>query len=174
MKANILILTLVSLFVLNMNVKAQSYVAVGTQITMGDDTRKSVDNISVGDVVLSYNYTKNVYEKKTVKSVEKIMFNRMARVVLENKMQILLTSESVFWSERGWVTMDPEMATQNPAYKSAKQCNIGDYLTFYDILSTSSERVAVMEGILEPITMYNVQLEDGGTLIANGFIIGAE
>jgi hypothetical protein len=174
MKANILILTLVSFFALNINVKAQSYVAIGTQITMGDDTRKSAENVSVGDIVLSYNHAKNVYEKKTVKNVEKIMFNRMVRVALENKMQILFTSESVFWSERGWVSVDPETTSQNPAYKAVKQCDIGDYLTFYDILSTSSERIAIIEGILEPIMMYNLQLEDGGTIIANGFVVGAE
>jgi hypothetical protein len=163
---------LISLFALNVN--AQSYVAVGTQITMGDDTRKSVNNVSVGDVVLSYNSTKNVYEKKTVNSVEKIMFSRMVRVVMENKMQILLTSESVFWSERGWVSVDREMAAQNPAYESAKECNIGDYLTFYDILSTSSDRIAIIEGISEPIMMYHLQLEGGGTIICNGFVVGAE
>lgn len=175
MKANILTLTLISLFALNINVKAQSYVAIGTQITMADDTRKSVDRISVGDVVLSHNHIKDGYEKKTVKSIDKLMFNRMVRIVLENKMQILVTSEYPFWSERGWISIDPDMTpVQNAKYTDVKQCNIGDYLKFYDILTTGSERVGIIEGILEPITAYNIQLEGGGSIIANGFIIGAE
>jgi hypothetical protein len=175
MKEKILILTLISLFALNINMNAQSYVAIGTQITMSDDTRKSVDRISVGDIVLSYNHTKDEYEKKTVKSLDKLMFNRLVRIVLENKMQILVTSEYPFWSERGWISVDPEMTpVQNPRYTDVKQCNIGDYLKFYDILTTGSERVGIIEGILEPITAYNVQLEGGGAIIANGFIIGAD
>ena len=174
MKANILILTLISLFALNTKINAQSHLAIGTQITMGDDTRKGVENLSAGDVILSYNYTRDTYEKKTVKSVDKIMFNRLIRMVLENKMQILLTSDNPFWSERGWISVDPEMTSQNPKYKAVKQCNTGDYLSFYDILSTGSERVAIMEGILEPIMAYSIQLEGDGSIIANGFIIGAD
>lgn len=174
MKTNILILTLISLFALNSNTKAQSYLAIGTQITMGDDVRQGVEELSVGDVVLSYDHTKDVYEKKKVASVDKIMFNRMARIALENGMQILLTSEFPFWSERGWISIDPEMTAQNPKYESVKSCNNGDYLKFYDILSTGSERVSVIEGILEPIMAYNVKLEGGGSIIANGFIIGVD
>ncbi|NDV96652.1 hypothetical protein D0T84_17285 [Dysgonomonas sp. 521] len=174
MKTNILILTLISLFALNLNMKAQSYVAIGTQITMGDDVRQGVEKLAVGDVVLSYDHTKDVYEKKKVASVDKIMFNRTARIVLENGMQILLTSDYPFWSERGWISIDPETTVQNPKYKSVKSCKIGDYLYFYDILSTSSERISVIEGILEPIMVYNIKLEGGGSIVANGFIIGVD
>lgn len=172
MKANILILILITLSALNIN--AQSHIAIGSQITMGDDTRKSIENLSVGDVVLSYNYIKDVYEKKTVAHTEKIMFNRMVRVVLENKMQILLTSDNPFWSERGWVSVDPEMTSENPKYKTVKQCKTGDYISFYDILSTGSDRIAILEGILEPIMAYSIKLEGEGSIIVNGFIIGAE
>ena len=51
---------------------------------------------------------------------------------------------------------------------------MGDYLKFYDILSTGSDRIAIIEGILEPIMGYNIQLEEGGSIIANGFIIGVD
>ncbi len=174
MKTNILTLTFLSLFALNLSINAQNYLATGTQITMGDDLRKGVEDVTVGDVILSYDYTKDLYEKKKVAGVDKIMFNRLARIVLENKMQVLVTSQYPFWSERGWVSIDPEMTIQNPKYASVKSCNVGDYLKFYDILSTGSDRIAIIEGILEPIMGYNIQLEEGGSIIANGFIIGVD
>ncbi len=63
MKTNILILTFLSLFALNLSINAQNYLATGTQITMGDDLRKGVEDVTVGDVILSYDYTKDLYEK---------------------------------------------------------------------------------------------------------------
>lgn len=172
MKTNILLFTLICLFAFNLNVNAQARLVVGTQVTMGDDTRKSVDNIAVGDVVLSYDYTKKVYEKKKVTGVDKIMYSRMVRLVLENKLQILTTTDYPFWGEKGWTSIDPEMTEVNPKFKDVKESKIGDYLYYYDVLSTSSDRIAFFEGVMEPMMAYAIQIEGGGAIVANGFIVG--
>lgn len=174
MKTNILILILACLFAFNLNVSAQSRLAIGTQITMGDDTRKSVDNITVGDIVLSYDQTRKVYEKKKVTSIDKIMYSRMIRLALENKFQVLITADCPLLGEKGWVSLDPELTAEMPKYKDVKEAAIGDYLYYYDVLSTSSDRIAFFEGIMEPMMTYSVQIEGGGSIIANGLIIGAE
>jgi len=172
MKTNILLFTLICLFAINLGVNAQARLAVGTQITMGDDRRKSVDEIAVGDVVLSYDYTRKVYEKKKVTGIDKIMYSRMVRFVLENKLQILTTFDYPFWGEKGWVSIDPELVAENPKFKDAKGINVGDYLYYYDVLSTSSDRIAFFEGVMEPMMTYSIQIEGGGAIIANGFIVG--
>jgi hypothetical protein len=145
---------------------------------MADDTRKSVDNIAVGDVVLSYDYTKKVYEKKKVTFIDKVMYSRMVRLVLENKRQILTSSDLPFWGEEGWVSTNPELSAESPLYKDIvyvylpKEANVGNYLYYYDVLSTSSDRIAFIEGIMEPMMTYTIQIEGGGAIIANSFIIG--
>jgi intein/homing endonuclease len=174
MRTNILLLALICLFTLNLSVSAQAGLVVGTQITMGDDTRKNVADVSVGDVVLSYDYTRKVYEKKKITGTDKIMYSRMVRFVLENKLQILATSDYPFWGERGWVSVDTEATATNPKYKDAKELNIGDYLHYYEVLSTSSDCIAFVEGIMEPLMAYSLHIEGGGTIIANGFIVGTK
>lgn len=174
MKSKIILFTLLSIFGFSLNANAQSYLAAGTQITMGDDTRKGVEDIAVGDVVLSYNVQEKVYEKKKVTATDKIMFGRTVRIVLDNGLQILATSDYPFWGERGWLSVDYEMTAENPKFSAVKATEIGDYMYFYDVLTTASERVAIVEGIMEPIMTHTLTIEGGGTIIGNGFILGTE
>lgn len=174
MKSRIFLFTLLAMFGFCLNAYSQSYVVGSTQVTMADDTRKSIENIAVGDVVLSYDVKEGVYQKKKVTGTDKIMFGRTLRIVLDNGLQILTTSDYPFWGERGWLSVDTELTSENPKYESVKETQIGDYMYFYDILTTSSERVAIIEGIMEPMMTYNITIEGGGTIIANGFIIGVD
>lgn len=172
MKTNVLLLILSCFFAFNLSINAQSRVAIGSWVIMGDDTKKNVDDIVVGDVVLSYDYTKKVYEKKKVTSIDKAIYSRMVRLVLENKLQILTSSDLPFWGENGWVSTNPELSTESHLSKDVKEIKTGNYLYYYDILSTSSDRIAFVEGIMEPIMAYAIQIEGGGAIIANSFIIG--
>jgi hypothetical protein len=174
MKTNVLLIMLACLFTFNLSINAQNRIAVGTWVVMADDTRKSVDNIAVGDVVLSYNHTKKVYEKKKVTSIDKVMYSRMVRLVLENKRQILTSSDLPFWGEEGWVSTNPELSAENSLSKDIKEAKAGNYLYYYDILSTSSDRIAFVEGIMEPMMAYTIQIEGGGAIIANSFIVGTD
>lgn len=172
MKTNILLLILSFLFAFNLSSNAQSRVAIGTWIVMADDTKKNVDDIQIGDVVLSYDCTKKVYEKKKVTSIDKIMYSRMVRLVLENKLQILTSSDLPFWGETGWVSTNPESSTESDLSQNVKEIKVGNYLYYYDVLSTSSDRVAFVEGITESMMAYAIQIEGGGAIIANSFIVG--
>lgn len=172
MKTNVLLFILSLFFGFNLSANAQSRVAIGTWIVMGDDSKKNVDDIEIGDAVLSYDYTKKVYEKKKVTSIDKIMYSRMVRLVLENKLQILTSSDLPFWGENGWVCTNPELSSESSRYNNVKEIKTGNYLYYYDVLSTSSDRVAFVEGIMEPMMAYAIQIEGGGAIIANSFIVG--
>lgn len=172
MKTNVLLLMLSCFFAFNLSINAQSRVAIGTWVVMGDDSKKNVDDIAVGDIVLSYDYTKKVYEKKKVTSIDKVMYSRMVRLVLENKLQILTSSDLPFWGENGWTSTNPEISAENHLSKDVKEVKAGNYLYYYDVLSTSSDRIAFVEGIMEPMMAYAIQIEGGGAIIANSFIVG--
>lgn len=140
---------------------------------MGDDSRKSIEQLLVGDFVLSYDTENGIYEKKKIIDIDKAMYNRMVRLVLENKLQILTSSDIPFWGETGWASIVPDITAKNTRYAKTKEASIGNYLNYYDVLSTSSDRIAFFEGITEPIMAYSVKLDGGGSIIANGFIVGS-
>ncbi len=157
---------------LGLNINAQTGLAAGTKITMADDKKKNIETIEVGDKVLSFNHNDRVYEDLKVKSINKVMLSRLARIVLETGMQITLSTDYPIWAEKGWVSVDPELTKTNKKYSKIKSCEIGDFLLFYNISSTDYVELNVIQGILEPIQTYKIELEGEGAIVANGFLVG--
>jgi len=174
MKINFFLLTLVCSFVFALNMSAQTSLAAGTQITMSDDSKKNIENIKVNDAVLVFNSKEKVYEEKKVKSINKIMLNRLVRITLETGMQIVMTVDYPLWGEKGWVSVDPNRTMMNKKYEVVNRCNVGEYILFYNVTSSDFVEVTVVQGILDPMQTYAIELEDdnGGALIANGFLVG--
>lgn len=174
MRINFFLFILVCSFVFSLNMNAQTSLAAGTQITMGDDTKKNVETIKAGDVVLVFNNKDNVYEEKKVKSINEVMLNRLVRVTLQTGIQLTLTVDYPLWGEKGWVSVDPNRTMMNKKYEEVYRCNVGEYILFYNVTSTDYVEVSVIQGILDPMKTYSIELEEdgGGALIANGFLVG--
>lgn len=174
MRIKFFLLTLVCSFMFALNMSAQTSLAAGTQITMSDDSKKNVENIKVGDVVLVFNNKDKVYEEKTVKSINNIMLNRLVRITLETGMQITMTVDYPIWGEKGWMSVDPNRTMMNKKYTDVNRCSAGEYVLFYNVTSSDFVEVTVVQGILDPMQTYAIELEgdEGGALIANGFLVG--
>ncbi|MBK5720555.1 hypothetical protein JGH11_06695 [Dysgonomonas sp. Marseille-P4677] len=172
MKIKTLFFTLLCLLVFNNSVRAQSSLATGTQITMANDTKKAIDEIVVGDIVLSFNIKDKVYEEDKVKSIEKIMYYRLVRVTLESGVQLTMTADYPIWAEKGWISVDPDQTSANGRNIDVKRCQIGDFVLFYNITSTDYIELSTIQGVMEPTQAYMIELEGRGTIIANGFLVG--
>ncbi|MDR2956516.1 MAG: hypothetical protein LBV43_15695 [Prevotella sp.] len=172
MKIKVFLLILIGLLFSALGAKAQFMLAEGTQITLGDDSKKSVEKLASGDILLVFNYNDKVYEEKKVTNVKKVMMNRLIRVTLETGMQITMSMDCPMWAERGWVAVDAYMARQNPKYATAKDCQLGEFILFYNITSTDYVEVSVIQGIAIPTNTYELELDGDGAIIANGFLIG--
>ncbi|WP_029904289.1 Hint domain-containing protein [Prevotella sp. 10(H)] len=173
MKIRVFLFTLTCFFVLGMGINAQnSSLAAGTKITMFDDKKKNIEELEVGDVVLAFNIKEKVYEEKKVGNINKIMYNRLVRVSLESGMQLTMTIDTPIWAEKGWVSVDPELTKMGNKFPDVQTCKIGEYAFYYNITSTDYVEITVIQGIMEPTQTYTIELEGGGALIANGFIVG--
>jgi intein/homing endonuclease len=153
-------------------VAQSSSLAVGTKITMFDDKKIDIENLEVGDIILSFNIKDKVYEEKKVKSIKKIMYNRLVRVTLNSGIQLTMTSDCPFLAEKGWVSVDPELTKSNTKYTDVKRCQSGEFALFYNVTSTDYVEITVIQGIMEPTQTYIVELEGDGAIIANGFLVG--
>lgn len=148
--------------------------AVGTQITMWNDTLKDVENIQVGDSVMSFNIATRSYVARKVKQVYNVLHSRMLRITLANDMQILTTYDHPFLSITGWKSFDPERTMNYKRYDKVESYKIGDNLSYYDILSTSYSQIKSIESIDVPIQTYTLMLDGEGAFIANSFLVGQE
>lgn len=172
MRIKSLLFTLLCSFVFCFAAKAQSALAEGTQIIMADDTKKPIEEIEAGDVILSFNLKDKVYEEAKVKSIQKVMFYRLIRVTLESGVQLTMTGDYPIWAEKGWISVDPEMTKENGRYKDVKRSMLGDFVLFYNVASTDFIELSTIQGIMEPTQAYIIELDGDGTIIANGLLVG--
>ena len=172
MKFKALLFTLSCLLAFSIGTRAQSSLASGTQITMADDTKKAIDKIEVGDVVLSFNTKDKVYEEVKVKSIEKVMYYRLVRVALESGVQLTMTGDYPIWAEKGWISVDPDQTNAKDRYTNVRRCHIGDFVLFYNITSTDFVELSTIQGVMGPTQAYSIELDGGDAIIANGFLVG--
>lgn len=173
MKIKTFFITLVCVLFFNTGIKAQFMLAEGTRIVMANDSEKNIEKLHAGDIILAFNNIDKVYEEKKVKNIKSIMLSRFVRITLESGMQITLTANSPIWAERGWVSVDPNWTkSSNDKYVNIKPCKTGEFVLFYNVTSTDYVEISTIQGLTEPTMAYEVELEGGGSLVANGFLIG--
>ncbi|WP_165020708.1 Hint domain-containing protein [Dysgonomonas sp. ZJ279] len=162
------------------NITAQSdnvvshCLAAGTQIRMWDDTMKDIENIQVGDSIMSFDVETQKYSTSKVKKVYSVMHSRLIRITLANDMQILTTYDHPFLSTNGWKSLDPNRTKSYKRYDDVEQYNIGDNLLYYDIVTTNYSTIKSIDGITTPTKTYSLELEGDGAFIANSFLVGQE
>lgn len=172
MKIKHLFIILFTLSLFSSTVRAQSMLAEGTRIAMADDSEKKIEDVLVGDIVLVFNEKDKVYEEKKVKNVTKTMVNRFVRVILETGKQITLTASTPIFAEKGWTSLDPEWTMENDKYKKVQLYNPDDFVLFYNVDSSDYIEIYAIKGVVEPKNAYTIELEEGQTIVANGFLVG--
>ena len=148
----------------------ESCVASGTMITMADGTQKLVDNIVLGDLVLTWNFFTGEYEAKPVIALE-IMKNRLVNVitvVLENGQTIdIISYQSFFdYNTKKYFVIDNENFTSSIGKIIAIQSQ--DKLAYSKIIDVIIEEKVV--DTYEIITAQNFNFIGNGILTVEPFI----
>jgi len=124
----------------------------GTPVWLADGIKKNIEDVVVGDVVLSYNEsTKNYEYNKVVNTIINPNATNIARVSLVNGTTIEMNEYHPIYTEEGW--------------KSLTNYNDFPTLTENDkILSINSEFIEIASietwEEKEPITTYNLSIEN--------------
>merc|ERR550514_2512565 len=86
--------------------------ARGTLVTMLGGLQKRIEDVRVGDLVLSYDFDgKDTISREVVRCVAHPGVNSLVRIELEDGTEVLCTANHAFWAEgKGWVARDPEAA----------------------------------------------------------------
>lgn len=144
--------------------------APGTLILMSDLNLKRIEEIKVGDIVLSYNENDKQFIPKTV--LKSYVFHHtpaIAQVDFSNGENLVMTLGHPLLSDEGWKSLDID----NSLYEHsviASLLNVGD-----KILSYNNNQIDVVNIIYCDINnnydSYNIEVEDCHTFIANGFVV---
>lgn len=81
----------------------------GTQITKGDGTTVNIENINLGDQVLSFNFDKNTNEVRTVRAISKKLISKAIKYTFSDGSTLTSTPDHPLYSPSvgGWISNDP-------------------------------------------------------------------
>lgn len=185
MKKILLFLVFICLFEINTNAqnssrlnysKQNECLAAGTMITMADNSEKKIEQLTAGDVILTFDAETLSFSTKQVKNVRSAGLFNVFLLRLENGMEIYTPGFQPFYSLEGWAAMQPEVTTvKKPYYKSIGQVNKGSHLYFYGNNSRSAlsgSAVRCIEATHQSRNIYYIDIDGNDGFVANKFIVG--
>jgi len=149
--------------------------AKGTRITMSDLTRKDIEDIKIGDMVLSYNLNSKSFESKKVICLNKVNHDNLLRLKFKER-EIIATNDHPFLSSDGWKSFEPKKTKNYKRYYSVSvnKYKVGDLLYFHDAGKQVQEKIEAINTVSDTMETYTLELDGDGAFIANGLIVGQE
>ena len=125
----------------------------GTMISMADESEKAIEDVEIGDVVLSYDFDNKAIVHKTVCMVDNPTRSNIVDITLCNKRTVSSTTDHPYWVDgKGWCSIDPEMTLSKYRIFRSNNINVselepGDSLLMLDPYAgnTASPQVSHIE-----------------------------
>ncbi len=129
----------------------------GTQVLMADGSYKNIEFIKSGDVVLSYDFNKDIFVEDKVE--ELLIYNEslMYDYYLVLNGNVCVTPNHLFYVNNEWV--------------SAEQIRIGDYLTNENL---NEVNIFSVEKEYERKITYDLKLSSCNVYFADGFLVKSD
>ena len=141
----------------------------GTKITMSDGTKKNIEEVKVGDSILSFDKGQKL-QSAIVYEMESPMREGYYNVLLDDKTVLKVTDEHPLYfknpssNEEGWASFSPEKTKQDSKMK-VKQLTLGSLLKKED---GTWSRIVNIEYILGSVQTYNLKKVQGNSFFAEG------
>jgi len=148
--------------------------AAGTEITMADKTIRQIENLEIGDELLSYNRITKQYDSATILELASPTHCDLIEIEFSNNKKITCTKDHPFLSSNGeWKAFDFQKTKQDYNFDQVQQLNVGNKLL--GINSSNNLIIKSIKEIHSPIKTYTVvKLSNNNTFIANGIVVGTE
>ena len=126
----------------------------GTLITLADGSKKGIEEVKVGDEVLTYNFNSNTVEHKEVEATTSKKVNSTVLYKFDDGTQLEATNDHpLYCKDKGWVSNDTDY-TKEKYNMDAAQVNSGDKILKID--GTLNAIVSIKK-LLQPKTVYNLR-----------------
>lgn len=147
----------------------------GTQITMGDGSKKNIEDITVGSVVLTYNLSTSEFQPSRVISTFTPVHSDIVEFTFSNGSVTRHTYDHPYYVVgKGWSSYTPDLTVSrysraNPDLVSVSAVAVGD--VFITEHGSSTELVEVTAVESAPITTYNINVDTNSNYFADGILV---
>ena len=149
----------------------------GTKITLHNKSTINIEELEVGDKVLTYDFERNELIEATVLQVENVVHSGLVTYVFENGMEITSTKDHPFRiKEKGWCSLLPKKSEQYKGIGHVGEIEIGNLFEVIDKNSALiTNRLIQIKDLEKGEQTYTIsKLDVGDNFIANGFIVAVE
>jgi hypothetical protein len=144
----------------------------GTLVTMANGTEKNIENIQVGEMVMSWNEKNNFITSALVTSIISPVSNEMIRIVFNDSENLNTTDHPYYVVGKGWASYDPQNTMgRYKKLKDVHQLSVGDKVLYYkEGVLIESEILFIQKELVEMKT-YTLGLKNTHTFFANGILV---
>ena len=161
-----------NLLVHNFKYGGGSCFVAGTKVTMADGSEKNIEDVVIGDEVLSFNGIEN--ESKKVIGLKTPIHDDIVKYVFANQTEVICTYDHPFFVAGG----DGELASYTPFLtnkrynigKEVRQIKVGD-LVFVNQSKSQTAIKDIIELDLGEVQTYIFTVEDNHNFYANGILV---
>ena len=141
----------------------------GTQVSLPDGTYKNIEDVAIGEEVVTYNFDLNVKELRKVQGLTKKQVNSTVKYTFNDGTVLQGTHDHPLYSQtKGWVSRDPSTSLKKYNLPTDVAL-VGDPILRYD---GSTGIIQAMDFIDEPTLVYNlVSIEANHNYYANEFLV---
>lgn len=145
----------------------------GQSVTLSDGSKKNIENITNGDLVLTYNTLTKTQEVKKVINKNKSFTERLIRVKLGDNTEILSTEEQLYYILDDGL----QLASTLPTVSSQKVLdkNIKALLLTHKLVDSDFNHrlIESIETVFEPemIEVFNLKIEETNNYYVNNILV---
>jgi len=147
----------------------------GTEILMADNSRKNIEKIRQGDIILSVNLQDTTLHKDTVVKIDSVLHANIIELKLENGLAIQSTKDHPYLIEdKGWCSYAPQETLDNYGIE-VQQLTIGDQCLLYAAGMLTKTAITTVISVNGTMMTYNIsELSKNHNYFANGILVSNE
>lgn len=141
----------------------------GTKIAISDTNYKNVEDIKIGDLVLSYNFNSSTLEEQKVKGIGSKLVDKIVKYTFDDNTILKSTLDHPLYSpQKGWISMDSNYTT-NVYGLETKDAEVGLKILKKDATESVINSIEILT---EPTIVYNVKtVENTHNFFANNLLV---
>lgn len=143
----------------------------GTDIKMADGSARKIEDLAVGDLILSYNTFGGQFEPSKILELANPIHDQLIKIKFKDGSELIATSDHPFYDGENWRSFNPAKTTWDYNFDHVLQLQSGIKLR---TLGSESEIIEIIELNDAQETFTIVRLEKNNTFIANNVIVGTE
>ncbi len=147
----------------------------GTQVLMRDFSLCNIENIEIGDTVLTYNLITRELETNPVLKINIVVHDKLVRIVFSDGQEITSTDDHPYYvKDKGWCSFNPDKTYSNYGIETG-QLEISDLCLKFKNNKIKRVRVEQIVPFEKSIRTYNLtKIANSNNYFANNVLVNNE